>query len=129
MHLSRRHLAPAIYAVIYGSIVALGQALHSLPGLEHSEQAASASCCCHYHCESEPKTSDSGGQETPDQHDDCPICHFLGLAKLKPASFLLTTQHEALYYEPVQVPADPGIAPVRLFSARGPPPAVGLLTS
>ena len=119
MRLRSLPFAPALMAVVYGSLVTLGQALHFLPGLDHFS-APEPCCCCHSHA-----PHDSGGkhssESTPEETHDCPICDFLGLSQERPLEIHAPAIGDLVALAPCgEIPLFI-CEPLRLVSARGPP--------
>ena len=132
MCLLRGKLAPVTFAVLYGSVMALGQALHLLPGLDHflgssGRLGSTGHCCCHHHCgnEPEPGTSDYPSDSSAGKSSaGCPVCNFLALFQDRPSKFSPLTQVEPVELAVCLCPRSPCCEPIRLHSARGPPGAL-----
>ncbi|MFO0888142.1 MAG: hypothetical protein U0790_03230 [Isosphaeraceae bacterium] len=97
---------PAIFTALYGVVLVLGPALHSLPGAEHARLGSHA-------------TGEAAEYPTP--HEDCPVCHFLALAQIAGDCFL-TPSLDVVHIQPVDDPPLTFPPPVdRLSVPRAPP--------
>lgn len=121
MYMLRGKYAPAIFAVLYGSIMGLGQALHFLPGLGHFSSPIGHCCCCHHDCDSDPIPDKTARQNAYESSVDCPICNFLALCQDRPADPPPLINSEQVYWTVFSGHPSVYCEPMRLHSARGPP--------